>query len=177
MPPGGTLARLGTVPLAALALALLAGCMTAPEEYVPRPDDLLPEGYVEGRIPSQLEALMSLGPDKVSHTETWMRGFKWNGDWEATAAHVAAVLEERGYHTIPVPLPKETADQLDRAGINLADVGRGFESDSKYIKVLLLNLKLLRDRGAKIETSSSDYFLVAARDQMDYGGDKAPAGG
>src|ERR1043165_43102 len=118
----------GLRPTLLVWLALLGlvttGCMQQASELVLKPDELLPPGYSERKVPDAF--METLGLRFTSTNQGWARGFICDGDWDATAKHIEDVVTGHGYHAAKKPLVR--SNDASTAGLEDADYLRDFVS-------------------------------------------------
>lgn len=146
--------------LVLVLLTLAGGCVGQPPERMPRPEELLPPGYQERLVPPDL--LKQVTP-AARPTRFWMRGVVWQGDWAASTAQLDKLARELGYRRLRHSL----VTNLEAHGLSQDDVYLLYESKHGTVKIGLLNIKLMRERGAGMETSA-DFLYAAFEDHWDY---------
>jgi hypothetical protein len=151
------------------ALALLFGtgsCVPQPLEVTLKPEEVLPPGFDERIVPKNfLEDLRG----RISPTQFWARGFAKTGSWDKTTGHIDGVLFGKGYTLIPIEdVSASAANTFQQIGLKPEHVIRAYDSPQHTMKGFILNMKILREKGADVGTSA-DYLMMYGLDTYDYG--------
>jgi hypothetical protein len=139
--------------LSALLAALSLGCAGPVEEVPLRPDDLIPPGADERKVPTIL--FESLGLEFTASNQGWARGFWTSDDWQATVNYVEAAAKANGYTETEVPL----IQSVDASGITNEEYIRDYISPGVTIELVLINLDIMRKRGVEYDTSAKFLLL------------------
>jgi hypothetical protein len=140
--------------LSLLLAALCGSCAESVAEVPLSPEEVLPPGYDERKVPTVL--FESLGLEFNASNQGWARGFVWNGDWAATVSHIEAAVKAHSYTLATVPL----IQSVDAVGIKDEDYIRDYVSPGQTIEIVLINLDIMRKRGTEYDTSAK-YLLMS----------------